>query len=868
MSFKLKYYILIFLGIYSSNLLFAGDKDKEFENFKEDGLEKLSFEEYDIALVDFLHADSISPGDPVVEYSIGVCYLNSPFPTNALPYIEKSEKHGSHDPYLEFNFGRADHINHLFDEAIVHYTKFLEIVDDTYDDQAVRERETKNFIEQCKSGKEIIKDTVNIEIRNLGSVLNTSYSEYVPVISADESSLFFTSRRPGSPDAPKDHFDHQYYEDIYYSSQKNGEWTTPVKLDDNINTDDHDACIGVSSDGQQLFIYKSRRSSNSVAGDIWVSNLDGDEWSTPEKLGSNINTKGWEPSAAISHDGKKLFFTSNREGGYGGTDIYESDMQENGEWGEAYNLGPTINTEFDEDAPFIHADNKTLFFSSNGPKSMGGFDIFLSTLDFNTKTWSEPQNIGYPINTASHDIYMVWNAARTRAYFATYREGSYGKQDLYVLERPFNDAHLVLLKGNVKDSLTGEVLSATIEVIDNETQEIVGEFTSNKLDGHYALTLPHGKNYSITAEKDGYMFYSKNINIPEQSAFEHMIENIGLQHLYRDDSTVTTEFALEEIALNRPTDEAENSIEVAEEEFENTTAETPDLVESNTEEVSSVHVQEVDTDVTITLNNVFFDRDKAELRATSYSELNKVHKLLTQHTDLCIELAGHTDSRNTEKYNQILSERRALAVVQYLVDKGIDAQRLVAVGYGELEPVASNDDDAGRQANRRTELKLIKKSDIANYDNRITGLNKLVVENGHNSVNEQSTSSYFYYSTKRKSKPQVGQILSLKIHFMFDNSDYISEFSSGQILKLISLLTDYPDLRLKLHAHADPFGDEIYNQELSEKRAETVYNYLVKLEIDPSRLEISTYGENVPLIESDDEAENIVNRRVEFEVIP
>lgn len=868
MTSALKRYSILVFAMAICHSTFAGKANKGFEKLKNSGLDLMEVQEYQMALEDLLQADSISRGDAIVEYSIGVCYLNSPFPTKALPYIEKSEVHGSHDPYLQYNFGRADHINHLFDDAIEHYNEFLTVLDDSYYDREEKQKEVKTFIAQCNSAKEIIKDTILIEITNLGEIVNTEYPEYVPVISADESTLFFTSRRPHEESTDIDEQDNQYFEDIYYSTNEHGKWTSPIRLNNNINTDEHDACIGVSADGQQLFMYKSRRSSSGIAGDIWVSHKDGDEWESPEKLGENVNTDGWEPSATISSDGKKLFFTSNREGGYGGTDIYEADLNSDGTWGEAYNLGPTVNTEYDEDAPFIHADNKTLYFSSNGKKSMGGYDIFVTEYDFKDKAWSDPVNIGYPINTASHDIYMVWNAARTRGYFATYREGAFGKQDLYVLERPYQDAHLVLLKGFVKDSLTHEPLAADIEIVDIETNEIVGEYVSNEIDGKYAVTIPHGRNYSITVNKKNYLFYSKNIEIPDTKDYKEIRENIGLQKIY----TTEVDIDLALTTIDSTEIEIDRDIELAALAIHDTISTESEDEELELAVVEEIETKEVNDGITMTLNNIFFDTDKYELRPTSYPELQNVYKLLINYPELYVEIAGHTDDANTDKYNQILSERRALAVVQYLVDQGIDQERLVAVGYGESNHVADNDTEEGKQRNRRTELKLIKQSDVDNYSNRITGLNSMVIDNPEDEEGEVAESntgevSYFHYSTKTNAKPQVGQILSLKIHFMFDNHDYITDFSKDQVSKVVSLLEEHTELRLKIHAHADPFGDEIYNQELSEKRAETTSNYLISLGVDESRIEVATYGEEIVLLESDDEAENLVNRRVEFEVI-
>lgn len=385
-------------------------------------------------------------------------------------------------------------------------------------------------------------------------------------------------------------------------------------------------------------------------GNIYSTALDGDTWSKPVKLNENINTKHWEPSAFISADGNSLYFASNKPGGFGGLDLYMSKRGSDGDWDKAVNLGAGINTPYDEDAPSIHPDGVTLSFSSNGHNTMGGFDIFTSLLSYEG-IWSEPVNVGYPINTTDDDIFYMVSPNGKTAYFSSFREDGLGEKDNYMatfLDK--KETPLTLIQGTVNDEAGMPAKKVMITVTDNETEAIVGVYKANAKTGQFLFILTPGKNYNITYQAENHLFYSENIEIPKQSNYYEFKKSVKLH---------------------------------------------PIVVGSK-----------------ITLNNIFFDFDKATLRPLSNVELKNLVLLMKSNPNMKVEISGHTDSKGDDAYNLKLSEERAQAVVNRLIEKEISTTRMKAKGYGETQPVAPNtkpngsDDPEGRQLNRRVELKI------------------------------------------------------------------------------------------------------------------------------------------------------------------
>ncbi len=608
------------------------------------------------ALPTFLNLYKQDPTNNNLAFKIGVCYLSSRKErVKAIPYFNKAVT-STVDKYKESSYkerdapliahkflGDAYHLDYQFDKAIQSYEKFIAVMAENKNSDKELLEETNRKIKMCNNGKTLVANPVKLKIQNLGNAVNSPYADYSPVISADENSLYFTSRRAESTGGEKDELGN-YMEDIYVSTKTKTGWSKAKGIGNKINTIYHEATIGISPDGQTILIYKDDMGD----GNIYSTILNGDIWGTPIKLNDNINTKYWEPSAFISANGKIIYFISNKPGGYGGRDLYMSNLTAEGDWGKAENMGPNINTPYDEDSPFIHPDGVTLSFSSNGHNTMGGFDIFTSLLSPDGN-WSEPVNVGYPINTTYDDVFYTVSPNGRNAYFSSFREGGLGEKDLYLatfLEK--KETPLTLIRGVVNDESGKPAKNVEITATDNESGDVVGVYHTNSKTGEFLFILTPGKNYNITYQADKHLFYSENIDIPKQSNYYELKRAVSLN---------------------------------------------PIVVGSK-----------------ITLNNIFFDFDKATLRSLSNVELKNLVMLMKSNPNMKVQISGHTDSKGDEAYNQKLSEERAQAVVDKLIQSGISSERMKAKGYGKTMPTAKNknedgsDNPEGRQLNRRVEL--------------------------------------------------------------------------------------------------------------------------------------------------------------------
>ncbi|MGC9331372.1 MAG: OmpA family protein [Bacteroidales bacterium] len=601
------------------------------------------------AIEHYLKAQEFNPDNAELNYKIGSAYLLSLEKTKALPYLEKAyslDKNVMDD--VLFKLGRAKHLNYQFEQALNSYTAYLSMhpkMDETKKNKVIK------HITECRSGMEIVKDPVDVEISNMGPNINTEYPEYNPMILADGSMLIFTARRKYIGN-PVDEADGKYCEDVWYADkQKDGSWSKSKRFKSPINTKSHDAISGISTDGQMMYVYKAQ---TKQGGDIFFSIQDGNEWGEPVNLGEPINTEYHESKVSVSYDEKTMYIVSTRpDDNYGGRDIFVSKKEPWGSWGKPVNIGPVINTEYDEEGVFIHPDGRTLYFCSKGHNSMGGFDIFRSVRDTNGN-WSAPVNLGYPINTPDDEAFFSIAADGRHAYISSVRPDGFGSYDIYQILYPQKEGEseeqvsvrLTLFTGIVKDAKTLQPLKASIEIVDNEKNEKIVELTSNKATGKFVASLPAGKNYGLSVNKEAYMFHSENFNIADTSGFEQVKKEVLL------------------------------------------------------------HPIEVGTK--IVLKNIFFDYDKATLRESSFTELNKVIEVMENNPKLVIEISGHTDNRGSLEYNLKLSRERAKSVVDYLIEHGVDRDRLKYEGYAFKQPIADNDTEKGRQLNRRVEFTVLR----------------------------------------------------------------------------------------------------------------------------------------------------------------
>lgn len=425
-------------------------------------------------------------------FKIGVCYLHkNDEHRKAIDYLEKVNRKDPRYEDLMLYLGRAYFVNYQFEKANEFLSAFIE--KETSDKKkAIGEQ----YLQYLTNAKALVKDSLSVKITNLGDGVNSQYSEYVPVITSDESMMLFTYRGKNSKGGLMNHQlksdpDGIYYEDVYISYKTGDKWGNSKSLDDVINTNGHDAAVGISNDGQTLLIYKNNERQY---GDLFISRASGNEWSVPEKLKGDVNSEYWEGSASFTADLRTIYFSSERPGGFGGKDLYRATLQPDSTWGQVLNLGPEINSSADEDAPYIHPTGRILVFSSNGLKSMGGYDFF--SADKKGEGWTMPVNLGYPINTTDDDVFYVLSADGKKGYFSSDRKGGYGMQDLYEVTpgiKITTPLSLLVIKGTV--TTNGKPSSSKIVV--KSDGFIVSELTSNSSTGKYLVNLPSDKNYSI-----------------------------------------------------------------------------------------------------------------------------------------------------------------------------------------------------------------------------------------------------------------------------------------------------------------------------------------------------------------------------------
>lgn len=630
---------------------------------------------YQVALDNYLKANAFNPNNAELNYSIGKCYMTIDDKETAIPYFLKAlelDPVGAGRAYMAL--GIAYQATYQFDEAINAYQKASARL--TPEEKKTDGKMLSKKIDECNNGKELMKDTVRAFIDNMGPAINSKYRDYAPIVSADQSMLIFTSCRE-NPYNKKAENDGEFDENIWVTYRDGAKWSNAVEIGEPLNTQENDATIGLSADGQTIFTYYGKK-----GGDIKISEKKGEKWTVPSMF-SEINTpNGHECAASFSYDGNTVYFVSDnteRVTNYGQHDIFMCKKDAKGKWGKPENIGSTINTEYDEIGVFMHPDGRTMYFISDGHKTMGGYDIFKTELQ-DDGSWSEPQNIGYPINTPEDDMYFTMAGSGTQAYIASTRRGGLGGLDIYavtflgpekklqistennliavkanpiqqefVMEKSveIKTARLTVVKGLVYEvnSNPKKFLDALIEITDNATGQILFTNNANSATGKFLIPLPSGKNYGIAVKKDGYLFYSANFDVPQTSEYQEINLDIPLMPIKKDSKIV--------------------------------------------------------------LRNVFFDTDKSSLKPMSYAELDNLVKIMNDNPKIKIEIGGHTDNVGTKAYNQRLSQARAEAVVNYLLSKKIASDRMSFKGYAFDEPIDTNDTPEGRAQNRRVEFKIV-----------------------------------------------------------------------------------------------------------------------------------------------------------------
>jgi OmpA-OmpF porin, OOP family len=526
-----------------------------------------------------------------------------------------------------FNLGQYEKASKLIDD-------FLQV--ETANKQKIeRARQLQLNIEFAKKDRSV---AAAYKQKVLSDTVNRYFMQYFPVLTADQKDLIFT-RREGFTD--------QFDEDLVISRKnRSGQWSQPESISKNINSMYNEGTCTVSADGRRLIFTSCTGREGFGSCDLYQSERIGNEWTEPQNLGANVNSAEWESQPSLSADGRTLYFVSDRRGGLGRRDIWVSTLDQAGKWTRSKNVGKPVNTVYDEISPFIHVNNKTLFFASNGLVGYGGYDLYFCEKD---SAWSDPINIGAPINNHEDQFSLFITADGKKGYYSLEETGKPDTRSRIVEVEIPEDNRVKFasnyVQGTVRDRETNTPLNASIEMIDITSNETVSLVKSDSISGEYLIVLTQGAEYALYVTRPGYLFKSLNFNYSEIKQFEPITLDIYLDKVKKGSVAV--------------------------------------------------------------LQNIFFDFNQYTLKDKSRTELEKVTRFLKENPTIRVEIGGHTDNVGTVSYNQQLSEKRAQAVNEYLKQNGIDAKRLIAKGYGQERPVADNKTDEGKQLNRRIEFKLI-----------------------------------------------------------------------------------------------------------------------------------------------------------------
>ncbi len=621
----------------------------------------------------YLQAHQYNSENAELNYLIGVCYLYSDDKYETIKYLRKAyDKKPKISPEIHYLLGRAYHLVLEFNKAIEEYNAFLNALPD--DEKASRGASINKLVEECTNGKSIIENRKRVIITNMGDSINSSYDDYFSIFSNHDSTLFFTSRRYIDKHSKRNPYDNKYYENVFMSHFIDGKWSTAQPLSKKINGSGNEAIVGVSNNDSTIYIYKGKVN----GGGIYVSTMKNGDWKSPEKMPSKLTSKQVETSVFLSSTGDTMYYISaNEDLTLGGRDILRSIKNEKGNWEKPQNLSSILNSPYNEEGIFITADGKDIYFSSKGHNTMGGYDIFRSSFQPDG-TWSDPENMGYPINTPDDDLFFSLSPDGKYGYYSAIREGGLGAKDIYKVTFLGSEKELLLesediliagildslktgffstpkyievdsffyITGKVLDKKTNEPVMAKLEFIDvSESKIIATGMTGDS--GVYKVKFDAPKNYGVEIMAKDYLFFLDAVDMTKASA----------------DKPYVKDFYLEKI--------------------------------------------EVGTKVV--LQNIYFETNKAILTAASYPQLNRVIDFMKNNESIRLEISGHTDNIGSLKVNTKLSQDRAKAVVDYIVASGIDKSRLESKGYAFSQPIAPNNTRQGRERNRRVEFKVISK---------------------------------------------------------------------------------------------------------------------------------------------------------------
>lgn len=619
-------------------------KNKKALRLYEDGMDKYQQYQSEEALKLFKEAALLDPMFLDALEMIGMIYEDTKQFDSAVFYYERViALNPDFYPPTYLHLGTSCFSRGWYEKSEQYLNTFL-----SFSDISAKQRSMAEMhLVKAQFAVEQVKHPVPFLPENMGDSINSQWDEYLPALTVDNRTLIVTVRHPKNPKDTLGAMEEDFYESEW--NYLTGTWGKVKRMPEPINSSENEGAQSISPDGRYLFFTACNRPDGFGSCDIYVARKQGNKWGKPFNLWEPVNTAAWESQPSIAADGRTLYFASRRDGGKGGIDLWMSVLQDDKMWSEPVNLGDNINTTGNETTPFIHPDGQTLFFASDGHLGMGKMDLFYVRKQADG-TWGKPVNMGYPINTYADEINIMINAKGDKAYFSSNMPGGFGRHDLYTFElyKEARPVPVTYMKGIVFDEQTRKPLEARFQVMKLPTGEVVAEAYSDALSGSFLVSLPVGESYALHVSKDHYLFYSEHFDLSSDTVFSEIhpfVREVPLKPLFKGQQLV--------------------------------------------------------------LDNIFFKVDSYELLSESDVELNKLVELLQKNPGIKIEISGHTDNTGSEAHNLTLSEQRAKSVYDYLIAHHIDAERLSYAGYGFRKPIDTNDTEAGRQRNRRTEIRII-----------------------------------------------------------------------------------------------------------------------------------------------------------------
>lgn len=639
----MKFFLIVVFGAVLSNCLFAQKNDQAIIAYDQ-GKSLYDKEKYSDAISYFEKSLQVKADNEDLLYYLGLSYGYENQSEKAIITLKKLETlNPNYWAWFYYELGVAQITLKQYSDAVISFEKFnKKFPSNPSNTKFHHQGQYKLYYAKQQQELQALKSIMKQPVKISESV-NSPYPDYMPALDPTGTKLYFTSKRlGGSKEESSD--EKEGDEDVYFIEKTGTEWSAPKLLPEPLNSNSNEGAACFSADGQTMIFTACGRKEGIGSCDLYISTLEGSEWTSPVNMGNVVNSDEWDSQPTISFDGNRIIFTSSRPGGYGSEDLYMIEKNTFGEWGPPMNLGGMVNTPFSDDAPFLAQDGKSLYFASKGQAGYGGYDLFKTVYD--NGRWSTPLNLGRPLNTEGDDSYFTVGGSGEIGYFSSNREGG-GQEDLYQIEIPeeMRPQPTVVVEGVVTNLKTGSNVGAYVMVEDLNTGELIAINKSNSESGKYLVVLPVGKTYSVSANKEAFFFHSERFDVPVTSRYQMIKKDIALKPIEKGAKVV--------------------------------------------------------------LNNIFFETGKATLSAQSRVELEKAVDLMKTNPSMIIEVGGHTDNVGDDALNMKLSHDRARSVMDYLTKAGIPAARMQAKGYGELNPVATNDTDEGRKANRRTEFIIV-----------------------------------------------------------------------------------------------------------------------------------------------------------------